>query len=192
MSSYWAGYCGSGLILKPDEFDAFIEKYKTVNNDEITQDIISYGVDGGDIDIREIGFLSGKHINNIPKDSRTVDNSMGMDPIMKERKHFHICHIDSDNCEGAFFIPFVVNGRLNLQENRTEGDHDDKSVVLGNDFYIVWSDKDLDGPSYFKTERAYGSYNEFRQEFKDKLEAYLPEDFDWDAHIGTCSYACYA
>ena len=32
----------------------------------------------------------------------------------------------------------------------------------------------------------------FVSEFKNKLEAFLPEDFDWDAHIGIYSYACYA
>lgn len=35
-------------------------------------------------------------------------------------------------------------------------------------------------------------YEELRQEFQDRLSAYLPETFDWNNHIGTFSYAGFA
>lgn len=49
--------------------------------------------------------------------------------------------------------------------------------------FVLWSDRLLDGPSSF-TEMPYKSYGEFVQEFKDKIGSYVPEDFDWDAHLG--------
>nr|WP_317439871.1 hypothetical protein [uncultured Enterocloster sp.] len=49
----------------------------------------------------------------------------------------------------------------------------------------------MDGFDTFN-EKPYASYEALRQEFKDKLERYLPDDFDWDAHIGRFRYAAYA
>ena len=49
----------------------------------------------------------------------------------------------------------------------------------------------IDGMNCFD-ERPYESYDAFVQEFKDKMAAYLWDSFDWDAHIGIYSYACFA
>lgn len=57
--------------------------------------------------------------------------------------------------------------------------------------YVIFADKDMDGFDTFN-EKPYASYEALRQEFKDKLERYLPDDFDWDAHIGRFRYAAYA
>lgn len=34
--------------------------------------------------------------------------------------------------------------------------------------------------------------DEIIDEFKEKLEDYLPKDFNWEAHIGFIQYAIYA
>nr|WP_302168356.1 hypothetical protein [uncultured Schaedlerella sp.] len=55
--------------------------------------------------------------------------------------------------------------------------------------YFFHSEHELDAPEAFD-ERPYNSYEEFKQEFKDKMAAYLPDDFGWDAHIGRFNYTC--
>ncbi|MBQ6857620.1 MAG: hypothetical protein IJO13_11025 [Lachnospiraceae bacterium] len=57
--------------------------------------------------------------------------------------------------------------------------------------YVVFSDKDMMSVESFEKKR-YDSYEELVQEFKDKLQNYLPDDFEWDIHIGNFSYAAYA
>ncbi len=67
-----------------------------------------------------------------------------------------------------------------------------ESILLRHETsYMFYSDYTLDSVEVFE-KRPYHSYQEFRQEFQDKMAAYLPDDFDWDAHIGTFSYAHYA
>lgn len=39
---------------------------------------------------------------------------------------------------------------------------------------------------------SYHSMDEIIDEFKEKLEDYLPKDFNWEAHIGFIQYAIYA
>ncbi len=40
-------------------------------------------------------------------------------------------------------------------------------------------------------EKPYASYQDFVQEFRDKVGSYLPEDFDWNVHLGYLSYAAW-
>ena len=52
------------------------------------------------------------------------------------------------------------------------------------------NDRDLDGPMSF-VRKPYDSYEDFVDEFRRKMGQYLPEDFDWDAHIGRFNYSAY-
>lgn len=185
MSSWWAGYYGSGLALKPDEYEKFIEKYMEVNKDGHTQDVICSMEE--DCALSDINFLKGKYIGTIPERMVTIVDGDDDDDVLKENRHFGLVHIDED-CDGLFFVPFMSHGRLNLEWN----DPDGKNQMPRSDVYVLWSEKALDGPGYFQKERAYNSYEDFRQEFMDALAAYLPEDFDWDGRLGSYSYACYA
>lgn len=90
-----------------------------------------------------------------------------------------------DNCtEGFRLIPYHVNGKPNE-------DWDSNEDLPSNNVYVLNADKAIDGMECFD-KKAYESYEEFVNEFKGKLEPFLPSDFDWDAHIGIYSYACYA
>lgn len=185
MSSWWAGYYGSGLALKPDEYKKFIKKYMEVNKDGHTQDVIRNMEE--DCALSDINFLKGKYIGTIPERMVTIVDGDNDNDVLKENRHFSLVHIDED-CDGLFFVPFMSHGRLNLEWN----DPDGKNQMPRSDVYVLWSEKALDGPGYFQKERAYDSYEDFRQEFMDALAAYLPEDFDWDGRLGSYSYACYA
>ena len=55
---------------------------------------------------------------------------------------------------------------------------------------IFFTDKSTLPQKIFKG--TYHSMDEIIDEFKEKLEDYLPKDFNWKAHIGFIQYAIYA
>lgn len=90
-----------------------------------------------------------------------------------------------DSCvEGFRLTPYRIRGKAN--DNWITND-----TIPSYNVYVISSDKVIEGMHCFE-EKAYESYEAFVDEFKDKLETYLPEDFDWDAHIGIYRYACLA
>ena len=56
--------------------------------------------------------------------------------------------------------------------------------------YMIFCEIPLDGPMSF-VKRPYDSYEDFVNEFRHKMERYLPKDFDWDAHLGRFNYSAY-
>lgn len=90
-----------------------------------------------------------------------------------------------DSCtEGFKLVPYRMNGKPNDDWDRNEN-------IPSSNVYVLPADRSIAGMRCFE-EKAYDSYEEFVSEFKGKLKEFLPESFDWDAHIGIYSYACYA
>lgn len=169
MSSYWCGYYGTALVLKADEYEAFLNRYAKENNinpEELNDELDTYGV-------REYQFK---------KSSRKNES-------LEEENVFSIIDILEDDCDGMRLFPFFVNGKENTEENFGY------DIVMHElqhyNLYVVFSDKNFHSPNVFK-KPAYTSYNALLNEFKDKMKTYLPNDFDWDQHIGSFSYAAYA
>lgn len=96
---------------------------------------------------------------------------------------FDIIDVCTEDCDGMCLIPYFHEGK--------ENKHHANTALRLNSCYVVFSDKSMDSLSAF-TKRPYESYEDLVQEFKNKLECYLPEDFNWDEHIGRFSYAAYA
>ncbi len=171
MSSYWAGYSGTGLMLNENEFLNFLEKYKEKNPSQaeyVDDCLVNYGLD-------EIKFIKSVDAGEVIPNLEETDSDKYDDKI--------ICVTDltDDNIDGLMFWPFYhSNGQMN----------EDFSMDIRS-CYMIWSDKSFTSPRVFERP-AYNSYEEFVQEFKDKVSAYLPENFDWDVHLGCISYACYA
>ena len=113
----------------------------------------------------------------------------------REKCVFENVYVSPDNCEGMDFHQYYSNGKPNVYFANAETDEKAPDYVDSyspyGESYMFFSDRDLDSPLAFER-RPYNSYEEFRQEFKDKMEAYLPDDFDWDAYIGRFRYACFA
>lgn len=99
-------------------------------------------------------------------------------------KTFSLFCADDGCAEGFRLTPYRVNGKPNT-------DWDTNEDLPSNNVYVLDADRLIDGMECFD-KKAYESYEEFVNEFKDKLEPFLPLDFDWDAHIGIYSYVCYA
>lgn len=172
MSSYWAGYHGCALVLKEKEFEEFLDGYCGVfgvSREELDQEIDSSSV-------REYPWQKSS------KRKGFYDEVPGEDT-------FQVVDILTDYCDGMYLVPFItVDGKKNELDGR-------KQFVAYNlrnyNLYVIFADKAMDRVDAFD-DKPYASYADFVQEFKDKLEAYLPSDFNWDSHLGSFSYASYA
>lgn len=164
MSAYWAAYYGVALVLDEREYIDFSNRFG-----EIFPDSLENG------DILEEG------------NTTTFQNSAGMT--------VDITKIPTDNCDGMYLIPFVQeDGNPNIfiagKESKTPLRTVKGKNMRNGDCYAVFADKDMIGPGAFID--TYHSYSEIKKEFQEKLKEFLPENFDWDRHIGVFSYACYA
>lgn len=163
MGSYWAGYHGDALVFNEDEFLQFCKNYCEIsraNKTELQEQIDACG-------IRDYDFIRS---SSLPEG----------------KTFFQIVDILTDECDGMLLIPFILNGKPNIYEPN-------KSRIKCKDLrsencYVVFSDKSRSDAKAF-LDQPYSSYDEFVQEFKNKLEKYLPDNFDWDDHIGEFSYA---
>ena len=112
----------------------------------------------------------------------------------REKRVFESVCVSPGNCEGMYFHQYYSNGKPNVCFANVETDEKNPDYVDSyspyGESYMFFSDRVLDSPLAVER-RPYNSYGEFKQEFKDKMAAYLPDDFNWDAHIGRFSYACF-
>lgn len=175
MSSYWAGYHGTALVLNENEFENFLQKYTETQNPEITftrpyQDQLFE-----DCSILEYNFIR----SNISDKPGSISDYFYITPVLYEET------------DGPWFAPFVrSNGDWNLIDGVKYTDIE-TDTTRGKNLYVIFSDYELDSPQNW-IKPAYPTYESLVQEFKNKLQKYLPENFDWNAHIGRFSYAAYA
>ena len=166
MSSNWYAESGTALILDEKETIEFCKKY-----------------------LKEI---CGRNMLKVPDaytaveelDTRTLIRSMykKADPSSIEEndeKHFQIS-LYEDDMSGGIFYPFECDERCG---------EDDCFELYGDYYGIFFTDKSTLPQEIFKG--TYSSMDEIIDEFKEKLEDYLPEDFNWKTHIGFIQYAIY-
>lgn len=167
MSQYWAGYHGSALVMNEQEFALFRKIYaekREIDLEALDEIIWNNG-------IREFEFIRS---------------------VCGQKTTFCITDILKDDCDGMWFVPYRSNGQPNLYYKNKEGNYEREEYSLrSKDLYVVFSDHTMDDPSAF-VKIPYQTYEDLINEFKEKLVGYLPEDFDWDKHIGMFSYAAYA
>ena len=99
------------------------------------------------------------------------------------------CAFDAGKEDGKqFYAQFLSDDTYDGCYLNTKND---TKRLWGGDFILVSADKWL-------TTRAiieggyYTSWEEIVEEFKNKLGAYLPSDFDYENSIGDVDYACFA
>ena len=56
---------------------------------------------------------------------------------------------------------------------------------------ITYTDKSTRPQDLLRAD-GYKSTEEIVKEFNEKLAAYIPDDFDWESHIGFFQYAAFA
>lgn len=162
MSMWWAGYHGTAFVMNEGEFNKVTNAYQAAN--ELGEDWDPFEDDN------DFCFKNGSEKNIV------------------------VTRISNDCCDGMRLIPFLnENGKPNIYIPGKNERHPKQVVEVlsfrGDDCYVVFTDRDTCGPSMFQN--PYKSYEEIKEEFREKLGEYFPSDFDWDSHIGDFSYACY-
>lgn len=153
-----------------------------------------YSGQGLCLDEKEFYAFLEKYKEKVPKTDSSIpqirDFEDGEEDVQgikflsgNKNERFGFFCTNDDCCEGFRLFNYRINGKKN--ERYQSADMPDNNV------YVLPCDHSLDGMSCFE-KMPYKDYEAFVQEFIDKMEAYLPDDFDWDAHIGIYSYACYA
>jgi len=190
MSQHYAAYYGSGLRLNKKEFDSFLARYLDVNG-VTKKDIVKRVYQDDDIEDSEIEEMFESLIE--ANDMEFIWSS-DLSVTSREKCVFESVYVSLDNCEGMDFHQYYSNGKPNVYFTNVETSEKNPDYVdsypVHEESYMFFSDHALDSPLAFE-KRPYSSYGEFKQEFKNKMEAYLPDDFDWDAHIGLFTYACF-
>lgn len=175
MSQFWTGYHGTGLMLSRHEYIEMLKKYvkkatKRGNDLEMINIYINEGEDY--ICMDEYDFI------------RSDKNGK-----------FYVYEYDSFTYSGFYFSPFFVDGKENVSVSGAGEEYrefvDEEIDIEDEPVYFILADKNLCSASVFR-ERPYDSYEAFKEEFVNKVGAYLPEDFDWDAHLGNFRVAAYA
>lgn len=185
MSSYWAGYAGTALVLSNDEFQAMMKAYREKNPKDMELLEAEHGYDyNTDYDRAELlrSAFHGKYTRANLKPEENTDKYTS--PVM----------INDSCCDGATLTPFYINGKKNVTEYNQQHEptqFQQYTIFPDETVWAFFSDKAMNGVDAFD-EKPYASYQDFVQEFKDKLQTYLPHHFDWDNHIGYFTYACYA
>lgn len=172
MSSYWAGYAGAALVLTNQEFKDMMEQYKARHTDD------------ADTFEDEYETLS---------DYDRVELRWALYPEDTVKRFHPVLVSEESNCSGATLVPYYANGQKNLSKFDNNGRlvHEQTCILYDEPVWAFFSERPLDGVHTFDA-TPYHGYDAFVAEFKCKLVEYLPNDFDWDAHLGRFSYACYA
>ena len=178
---YWAGYHGDALVLNEEEFEAFCECYVLVNG------LVPFSDDADEMEERVTDYVRGMFDN---EPIREYSWKCAVD----KQKTFQIVDVLVDECDGMVLEPFLCDGHINQNGFDEQGNLTIlwKSHHLRcNNCYVVFADKNrCNGKAFF--EPPYTSYGDFKQEFVGKLKDYLPDDFNWDIHLGHFRYAAYA
>lgn len=181
MASYWSGYKGTGMVLTQPEFDKMLEVYmeKNPEQSDITKTIDNYGCD---ITKFTMSKYAGESMPKLQDDNKYDNKITYIEQILKDKPDRFI------------FKPFYKSDdTINMNHETSNGCwiiaeyHHTISDSGADCCYVLSSNKDMLSPKIFE-EKPYESYQDFIQEFKDKLESYLPSDFDWNAHLGIFSY----
>ena len=165
MSSHWAATHGIALVLSYKEMDEIVETYcQKYPNTELAQkkqDEKDY------FSLYEDDFFE-------------LANG-----IM-----FSVTDVNTDYADGMYFIPFKCqDGSFNTLD-KCETDDYVSYAWREPGVYALFSEHAMDSAEAF-IQNPYTTYEDLVQEFKNKLIGLVPDDFNWDAHIGRFSYATY-
>lgn len=167
MSSNWYAESGTALILDEKETIEFCKKYlKEICGRNMVKVLDAYTA------VEELDTRTLIRSKYKKADPSSIDEN--------DEKHFQIS-LYEDEMSGGIFYPFECDERCG---------EDDCFELYGDYYGIFFTDKSTLPQEIFKG--TYHSMDEIIDEFKEKLEDYLPEDFNWKAHIGFIQYAIYA
>ena len=183
MSSYWSALSGIVLKLSDKEFEDMLLVYlqKTYKKDATATDVADYQELISDYGEREAYFLTAAKRSETIHVLPELENTFELSSEQIEQLHDNVFSFDrysKDQYSGGIIYP--VKG---LEDNTFED--------VAEDSYLLFSHKSAMSLEILAG-RSYKSLDELIQDYKDIIGAYLPEDFDWESHIGFFQCADYA
>lgn len=167
MGMYWEANHGTALVLTYSEMDDMMDEYIKQQPQDMQ-----------------------------PSEKQILEDNDSYEyrPLIASndaKVQFHLNKIDEYYTSGVTLQPYIHNGKPNMPTIEQESNPEYIYHAYDESVYVLWSDKELNSAAAF-VQTPYPTYEDLKQEFKDKLERYLPKDFDWDAHIGIFDFASYA
>lgn len=165
MSSYWSATNGIALVLSYEEMDEIVENYCRKYPDSKLAE----------------------------KKQKEKENFILFEDDVFEFTNgimFSVTDVNTDYADGMYFIPFKCpDGSFNTLD-KCETDDYVSYAWREPGVYALFSEHAMDSAEAF-IQNPYPTYEDLVQEFKNKLIGLVPDDFNWDAHIGRFSYATY-
>jgi len=168
-----------GLLLSQEEFDAFSKAYiekACIGDEEICKLKKSHTIEDcfGELHARA---LDGE--DNFVY-SQVIEFLKETPLVWPTKSWFNIDLIGDENeCQGFFFSPFKTEAEC---FQILEADEENYYVVPCDKNYSVFEKRGD------KDELTYENRDELIDEMKAKTKIYLPNDFDFEAHIGYFEY----
>lgn len=196
MPSYWSAITGTALILSPAEYDNMLLNYlKTAfKPDADEKDVNNYMDSCEEISSDEVPVIKTSCLDAIKPFYPTMDafleklqnDAYYLNADTSMVKNFvYFNRYNTDEYSGGIFYPIDTsdNEEFNGQK-MTYHDVDDDSEIM----YTKFSTLSID----LLKAKHYTSTDDIVNEFKDAIGAYLPDDFDWEKHVGVFTCAAYA
>ena len=181
MSGYWSAASGTALILHKEEVSDFFTRYllETYRKNGVTDEdldfinstISDYGSD--------FHFLRSTYRQSLLEDFRSLESCVDERTAAEHTKELFDCvEYCEEECSGGVLYPF---------KKPASG----KFVDVEDGSCIIYTDKST-RPQDLLGNDGYKSTEEIVKEFKEKLAAYVPDNFDWESHIGFFQCAVFA
>ncbi len=173
MSNLYIPVTGIALHLTYAEYKMFLKNYMTVNN------IVLEDIDPNDdfakvLHFEDAHFLVSSNISkpssDLPKTRATVDTDI------MDRNFFRLEPIDGDDSSISLYT-------LEKKENPNKYEYKSNWIVKELvDGYLLYGKSVL--PQDILSGNSYKSIDDIIAYYKDRMSAYLPDDFNWKSHIG--------
>lgn len=124
-------------------------------------------------------FLRSAYRQSLLEVFHSLESCVNENTAAEHKKELFNCvEYCEEECSGGVLYPFKKPAR-------------GKFVNVKDGSYIIYTDKSTRPQDLLRAD-GYKSTEEIVKEFKEKLAAYIPDDFDWESHIGFFQYAAFA
>lgn len=195
MSSYWSAMTGTALILSSTEYDNMLLNYlKTAFKPDANEKDASHYMDSCEELSNEVPVIKPSCLDAIKPIYPTMDTFLeklqddeynSNDDISIAKNLVYFERYNTDEYSGGVFYPIDTSANEEFKGQRIPYfDVDDDSEIM----YTRFSTLSID----LLKDKHYTSTDDIINEFKDAIGAYLPDDFDWEKHVGVFMCAVYA
>lgn len=195
MSSYWSAMMETALILSPAEYDNMLLNYlQTAFKPHADLKDASHYMDSCEEFSDEVPVIKTSCLDAIKPLYPTMDAFL--EKLQNDAYHLntdtsiaknlvHFSRYNTDEYSGGTFYPIdtSANEEFNGQRMPYFDVADDSEVM-----YTRFSTLPID----LLKAQHYTSNDDIINEFKNAIGAYLPDDFDWEKHVGVFMCAAYA